>query len=87
MNEETEPWSESVSAAEVLNETRALLRKHTRFNEHELVIATCYIMATWLDDGKSPETDSSLFRSSYPDISEHSAVQQMVHPNYRIGRS
>ena len=45
MNSDIEPWPEPVSTTEVADETRALLRKHTRFNEHELVAATCYILS------------------------------------------
>jgi hypothetical protein len=78
---------ETNPVAEAVNETRALLRKLTRFNKHELLIAALYIQATWADSGQYPETDVSLFRVSYPHISEHPVVQQMVHPKYRIGRS
>jgi hypothetical protein len=89
MSEHVEPWPEPVRADEIADKTRDLLRRHTQFNEHELVAATCYILATWVD-GESKEcleTDASRFRANYPKISEDPIVQQLVHLNYKIGRS
>lgn len=79
-----EPWPEPVDGPELFEQTRAILRKYTALNKHQIVLAVCYIATTWVD---SPEADVSLFKIDHPEISENPVVQKLVHPSYKIGRS
>jgi hypothetical protein len=78
------PWPTPVDGQELFEGVRAILRRYTTLNEHQVVIAVLYIVATWVD---LPEMDVSLIKIDHPEISENPVVQKLVHPSYKLGRS
>ena len=98
-NSDAEPWPEPANPAErfdesarlqkgneMFDEFSAVLQKGTGFNEHEIATAAAYVTTTWIP-GPERYIWALCFREAYSYIEENPVVQQLVYPNYRIGRS